>query len=145
ANRRQGTAATKNRSQSAYSTKKMYRQKGTGNARRGDRNSNILVGGARAFGKRPRSFRQDMPRKMRQLAYRNGLQAKDDDGELKLVDKLSFEKPSTKPFAAVLDALKIDRNCLVALTTPRGFAARSAPNVSGSTTTRIDQRNAFEI
>jgi large subunit ribosomal protein L4 len=123
----------------------MYRQKGTGNARRGDRNSNILVGGARAFGKVPRSFRQDMPKKMRRLANRNALLAKVVDGELKLIDKLSFDKPSTKDFTAVLEALKIDRNCLVALTTTCGFAAKSAANVTGVTTTRIDQINAFEI
>lgn len=145
ANRRQGTAATKNRSQTSYSTRKMYRQKGTGNARRGDRGANILVGGGRTFAKRTRDFGQDMPKKMRRLANRNALLAKIVDGELKLVDKLSFDKPSTKAFSGVLEALKIDRNCLVALTTTRGLAARSAANVSGVTTTRIDQINAFEI
>ncbi len=145
ANRRLGTSKTKTRSETSYSTRKMYRQKGTGNARRGDRNANILVGGARAFGKRPRDFRQDMPRKMRRLANRNAILAKVVDGELKLIDKLSFDKPSTKAFSAVLEALKIDRNVLVALTTTRGFAARSAANFDGVSLTRVDQLNAFEI
>ena len=95
ANRRQGSAATKNRSRVAYSTHKMYRQKGTGNARRGAAGTNLMRGGGMAFAKQPKSWRQRMPRKMRRLANRNALLAKAVDQELKVVDQLALDTPST--------------------------------------------------
>ena len=76
ANRRQGSAATRNRSQVEGSTRKLYRQKGTGNARRGPSGTNIMRGGGHAFAKKAKSWRQQMPKKMRRLANRNALLAK---------------------------------------------------------------------
>ena len=97
ANRRQGSAKTKSRSETAYSTRKLYRQKGTGNARRGPAGTNLMRGGGHTFAKRPRSFRKDMPRKMRRLANRNALLAKAIDGEIKLIDSFQFV-PGLLPF-----------------------------------------------
>lgn len=145
ANKRMGTAANKNRSQTAYSTRKMYKQKGTGNARRGDRNANILVGGGRAFAKRARDFSQDMPKKMRRLANRNAILAKAIDGELKLIDSFGVDQPKTKEFAALLNSLGIDRNCLVAVANTGDHTARSAGNLANVTLTRIDQLNVFNV
>jgi large subunit ribosomal protein L4 len=145
ANRRQGSAKTKSRSEVSHSTKKLYRQKGTGNARRGDANSNILRGGAHGHSKKPHSWRLDMPRKMRRLANRNALLAKLVDGEVKLVDKLGLDQPSTKQFASLLSALKIDRSCLVALADTRGPEGRSSRNIDDCTTTQIDRLNAFDL
>jgi len=145
ANRRLGTARNRNRSEVEGSTRKLYRQKGTGNARRGDRKANILRGGGNAKAKRPRSFRQDMPTKMRRLANRNALLAKLVDNEIKLVDKFEFTKPSTRQFDAILAALEIDRRCLLALADTSSHAAVSARNLTNIVLTQIDRLNAFDV
>lgn len=145
ANLRQGTSATKGRGQVEGSTRKLYKQKHTGNARRGSIRSNIMRGGGRGHSKKPHSFRRDMPDKMRRLANRNALLAKAKDGEIKLLDKLSFDKPSTKQFAGLLDALKIDRSCLLALADTRTHQARSAGNLHHVSVSRVDQINVFSL
>ena len=145
ANRRLGTASTKSRADVAHSRRKLYKQKGTGNARRGDANANILRGGGRAFAKSQRSFRQDMPAKMRRLANRNALLAKLVDNEVLIVDSFKFEKPSTSQFNSMLRALEINRTCLVALGDTRGPEARSAKNIEDVTLTLIDRLNAFDL
>ncbi len=145
ANRRQGSAKTKNRSETAYSTRKLYRQKGTGNARRGPAGTNIMKHGGHGFAKRPHSWRQGMPTKMRRLANRNAILAKAIDNEIKLVENLEFEKPSTKAFNGLLDSLKIDRTCLVALPSVTGNEAASARNLENVHVTQIDRLNAFDL
>ena len=91
ANRRLGNAKTKRRGENAYSTRKLYRQKGTGNARRGSAGTNLMRGGGHGFAKSPRSWRQDMPIKMRRLANRNALLAKIVDDEIKIIDNLKSD------------------------------------------------------
>jgi len=145
ANQRQGSAKTRPRSEIQGSSRKLYRQKGTGNARRGDRAANILRGGGHAHAKRPRSWRQRLPKKMRRLANRNALLAKAVDGQIKLVDKFEFEKPSTKEFAQILDVLQIDRSCLLALANTTGHEGRSARNIKGLSITHVDRINAFHL
>ena len=145
ANRRQGSAKTKNRSETSYSTRKLYKQKGTGNARRGAAGTNIMRHGGHGFAKRPHSWRKDMPTKMRRLANRNAVLAKAIDGEIKIVDKLSFDKPSTKSFSTLLTSLKIDRTCLVALPSTSGHEATSARNLEHVNVTQIDRLNAFDL
>lgn len=145
ANQRLGTSKTRNRSEVEGSTKKLYKQKGTGNARRGDRKTNILRGGGHGHSKKPHSWRLDMPRKMRRLANRNALLAKAVDGEIKVLDSLKLDKPSTKAFTSLLSALKIDRTCLLALTDTRGAEARSARNIDDITVTQVDRLNAFDL
>lgn len=153
ANRRQGSASTRNRSRVEGSTRKLYRQKGTGNARRGAIRTNIMRGGGVAFAKQPKSWRLDMPVKMRRLANRNALLAKlvDEAGqplespELKLVDHLSFDKPSTAQFGRMLAALQINRSCLLALENVNGNEALSARNHADITITQIDRLNAYDI
>ena len=144
-NRRLGTAATRSRGKVEGSTRKLYRQKGTGNARRGAIRTNIMRGGGVAFAKHPRSFRQDMPVKMRRLACRNALLAKLVDDEVKLIDGLNFDRPSTRRFAGLLKALHVDRTCLIALEDTRDHAALSARNVDDATVIRIDQLNVFNM
>ncbi|MEO0966107.1 MAG: 50S ribosomal protein L4 [Planctomycetota bacterium] len=145
ANRRLGTSKTKTRSETSYSTKKLYRQKGTGNARRGDRGANILRGGGRALAKRPRSFRQDMPRQMRRLANRNALLAKAVDNEIKLFEGVAFDSPSTKHFKTLAAGLGIDRTCLFAVADTRTPAVASARNLPDIDVTQIDRLNAFDV
>lgn len=145
ANARQGTVKTKKRSEVAYSTRKLYKQKGTGNARRGSAGANILRHGGHGHSKKPHSWRQDMPRKMRRLANRNAILAKVIDGELKIIDSLAFEKPSTKQFGSLLGNLKIDRSCLVALSCTTDAIAKSARNLDNVSVTQIDRLNAFDL
>jgi len=145
ANRRPDNQSTKTRSDVEGSTRKLYKQKGTGNARRGDKKANILRGGGHAKAKVRHSWRQDMPAKMRKLANRNALLAKAIDGEIRLVDSFGMDKPSTKAFAALIEALKIDRTCLVALSDTRGPEAKSAANLEHLDLTQIDRLNAFDL
>lgn len=145
ANRRSTNATTKSRGMVEGSTKKLYKQKGTGNARRGDKKANILRGGGHGKAKVGHSWRQDMPTKMRRLANRNALLAKALDGEIKLIDAPSFDKPSTKQFSDLLSALKVDRTCLVALADVTSPEARSAKNLDNVSTTQIDRLNAFDL
>ena len=145
ANRRQGSARTENRSDTAYSTRKLYKQKGTGNARRGSAGTNLMRKGGMPFAKRPRSWRVDMPTKMRKLANRNALLAKAVDQEIKVVDNLKFDKPSTAGFAKVLKALSIDRTCLVALADMRGHEASSARNLPSVRVTPVTNLNVYDL
>lgn len=145
ANRRQGTVQTKSRGLVEGSTRKLYKQKGTGNARRGPLRTNIMRGGGVAFGKKPHSWRLDMPVKMRRLANRNALLAKLVDGEVRLVESFNFDKPNTKAFSNLLAALKIDRSVLLAVSSTSGNEARSASNLDGVTLTHADRLNAFDM
>ncbi len=145
ANKRQGTVKTKSRHDVEGSTRKLYKQKHTGNARRGPIRTNIMRGGGRAFGKVPHSYRKDMPDKMRRLANRNALLAKAVDGEIKVLDTLSFDKPSTKQFASILTSLKIDRTCLIALENTATPTARSARNLEHVHVTQVNRLNVFDL
>jgi large subunit ribosomal protein L4 len=113
ANKRVGTVATKSRGIAAGSTRKLFRQKGTGNARAGTRRTGKRVGGGMTFAKSLRDFRQTMPRKQRMLARDSAVLAKLRSNNVVVVEGLAFEKPRTKDFVAVLKNLKIERSCLV--------------------------------
>jgi large subunit ribosomal protein L4 len=147
ANRRQGSARTKNRSRIEGSTRKLFKQKGTGNARVGPVRSPIRKGGGVTFAKvrTHENFRQDMPRKMRRLANRNALLAKLVDNEVKCIDNLAFDQPKTSEFKSVLDAVGINRTCLVALDSANRNGVLSARNLANVSTIRTDQLNAFEL
>lgn len=150
ANRRQGSARSKNRAALAYSTKKIYKQKGTGRARHGDKGSNTMRGGGHAHQKtRTREdYHQDMPKKMRRKANRNALLCKLLDNEVRVIDGLSFDSARTKDFVTFLEAIKVDRASLVALSgdAEKSKNARlSARNVDGVQICRADQLNAYEM
>ena len=116
ANLRQGTSRTKSRSEVEASTKKMFRQKGTGNARMGSRGNPIRRGGGHAHQKLPRDWSQDMPKKMRRLANRNAMLAKLKDGAVKVVDEIKLPEPRTRHMAGIWSKLGLDRTVVVALT-----------------------------
>lgn len=122
ANRRHGTASTKTRGEVKGSTRKLYRQKHTGRARRGDIKSPLLRGGGVVFGPKPRNYRQSMPRKMRKLALKCLLSAKVREGNIRLVQELDFKGPKTKDMINVLSSLGIDSSTLI-------LTAQSTPNV----------------
>lgn len=147
ANLRQGSARTKNRAGVEGSTRKLYKQKHTGNARAGAIRTNMRRGGGRAFGKfKPREdFRLDMPVKMRRKANRNALLAKLIDNEVRVIDSLSMTAPKTKEFQALLAACGIDRTCLVAVKPGNENVLRSARNCEGVTVCSSDQLTCWEM
>jgi large subunit ribosomal protein L4 len=96
ANARQGTQSTRGRGEVAGSTRKLFRQKGTGRARQGSARAPHRMGGGIAHGPHPRSYRLDMPKKMRRLAVRSALSAKLAAAQLRFIDSLTLEQPRTK-------------------------------------------------
>src|SRR4051795_5361504 len=115
ANQRQGTAQTQARGEVAGSTRKMYRQKGTGNARTGGIRNPIKKGGGHAKQKRPKDWRQDMPKKARRLARNSAILAKVQSNDIRVLDQIAMDQPKTKLMAGVFKALGIDRSVLFAL------------------------------
>lgn len=113
ANQRRGTASTKTRAEVQGSTRKIRTQKYTGRARQGSIRSPVRVGGGVAFGPRPRSYVQRLPRKMKRLAIRSALSGKLADGQIRVVDELSFARPHTKEMVRVLHNVGIQRSALV--------------------------------
>src|SRR5437764_8907299 len=114
ANQRAGTHSTKRRGEVAGSTKKLFRQKGTGNARVGTRRTNKRRGGGTAKGPKPRDYEYHLPKKAVRAATRMALLSKFQDQETVVVDELTFPEIKTKQVAGVVKALKLDGiTCLV--------------------------------
>jgi large subunit ribosomal protein L4 len=145
ANARQGTASAKTRSEVTGTTKKMYRQKGTGYARAGSRRSPLRRGGGIIFGPKPRSYRQAMPKKMRQLAIKCALSAKARGKELIILDQLSFEQPKTKEMVEVLVALGVDSSALIVTSEPDENMILSARNIPAVSTIQARLLNVVDI
>jgi large subunit ribosomal protein L4 len=145
-NVRAGTAKTKSRAEVAGSTKKMYRQKGTGNARAGSRRSGIRRGGGHIFAKRPRDWSYRLPRKALQLATRMALAAKIRDNEITLIDDLKFDAPKTKDMAAILKALGLDSSSLLVTTAEHDANVyKSARNIHQVTVSPVSGLNAWVL
>ena len=145
ANARQGTASTKTRSEVTGSTRKLFRQKGTGNARPGDVKSPLRRGGGITFGPRPRSYRQAIPKKMRRLALRCVLSAKARDNELVVLEQLSFEQPRTRDMVQILAALGVDSSALVVIPESEENVVKSARNIPRIKTTPASLLNVVDI
>jgi large subunit ribosomal protein L4 len=145
-NLRLGTARTKSRAEVAGSTKKMYRQKGTGNARAGSRRSGIRRGGGHIFAKRPRDWSYRMPRKAVQLATRMALASKIRDKQIVLIDELKFDAPKTKDMAAILKALQLTGGSLLVATAELDANVyKSARNIERVTVSPISDLNALNV
>jgi large subunit ribosomal protein L4 len=146
ANLRQGTFRTKTRGEVAGSTRKLYRQKGTGNARAGARRSGTRRGGGHIFAKRPRDFGWRMPRKALQLATRMALASRLADGEVCLVEGLSFDAPKTSQMAGVLSALGLaSGSVLVSAEKHCDNLWKSARNIEGVSVQSVADLNALAI
>jgi len=145
-NQRQGTVRTKDRSEVAGTTKKMYRQKGTGNARAGSRRSGIRRGGGHIFAKRPRDWSYRLPRKAVQLATRMALAAKIRDDEITLIDELKFDVPKTKEMASILGALKLAGDSLLVTTAEHDTNVyKSARNIAQVDVSPVSDLNALLV
>ena len=145
ANQRQGTVQTLARGEVAGSTRKMFRQKGTGNARTGGIRNPIKKGGGHAKQKRPKEWRQALPKKARQLATKSAILSKFQSGDVRVVSEITLEQPKTKHVAAMFKALGIDRSCLLALAGADEGLVRSARNIDRTTLTTVQQLNAWDI
>lgn len=145
ANARQGTASAKTRGEVVGSSRKLYRQKHTGMARAGRRRSPTRRGGGVTFGPRPRSYRQEMPKKMRRLALRCALSAKARDKELTVLEKLELAHPKTREMAGVLAALGVDSSALIVTGKPEENVVKSARNLAGVKTLPANILNVVDI
>jgi large subunit ribosomal protein L4 len=145
ANRRQGTADSQTRSDVHRSTKKMYAQKHTGRARRGSATSPLLKGGGVVFGPHPRSYRQDMPKKMRRLALRSVLSGKVRDGELKILDKLEINEPKTKLVNEILDRLGVEGTAIIGVALSNDYITMASSNIPGIKTTMVSMLNVADL
>ncbi|HUY88669.1 MAG TPA: 50S ribosomal protein L4 [Pirellulales bacterium] len=145
-NLRLGTAKTKSRGEVAGTTKKMYRQKGTGNARAGSRRSGVRRGGGHIFAKRPRDWTYRLPRKAVQLATRMALASKIRDEQVVVIDDLAFAAPKTKDMASILRALKCDGVSLLVATAGHDVNVyKSARNIAGVSVSPVSGLNALSV
>lgn len=145
ANARQGTHSTLTRGQVDRTKAKVYRQKGTGNARHGSRNAPIFVGGGKAHGPKPRDYTKDMPRKMRQGAIRSALSALARDNQLVFVDKLVMEQPKTKQMKSIITALTGGEKALVLFTHGNTNVQRSVSNLPKSRGLLVNYLNMRDL
>ena len=145
ANQRQGTVRTLARGEVEGSTRKIFRQKGTGNARQGAIRQPVRVGGGHAKQKRPKDWRQALPKKARRLATSSAILLKLQAKEVKVVDDFKIDKIKTKQMIAVYKALGIDRSCLFALDGKNEALEKSARNIDRTTLTTVSQLNAWDI
>jgi large subunit ribosomal protein L4 len=146
ANQRAGTHSTLRRGEVAGSTKKLFRQKGTGNARVGTRRTNKRRGGGTAKGPKPRDYEYHLPRKAVRAATRMAILSKFQDQETIIVDDLAVNEIRTKPVASMLKALKLEgMTCLVGTAKHEPMLYRSMRNIPGVEIAPASQFNAYSV
>jgi large subunit ribosomal protein L4 len=144
ANRRAGNSKVKNRSDVAGSTRKLYRQKGTGRARRGDIKSPLLRGGGVIFGPHPRSYEQKVPKKVRKLALKMALTCKLQDSELLILDRFELGEIKTKAFVSAIESFKATKTLIITSETDNHLEL-SSRNVPGVKVMRCEGLNVYDI
>ena len=146
ANQRQGTHDSKERSEVAYSTKKIIRQKGSGGARHGSIKSNIYVGGGRAFGPHPRYYGFKLNRKLKQLARFSALAYKAQKNAITVVEQFKMEEPKTKQFLSILNNIKANgRRVLFVLPENSENIYLSARNLENVQVATADVVNTYDV
>ena len=146
ADQRQGTHKSKERSEIAGSTRKLFRQKGTGGARRGDINSPLLRGGARVFGPKPRDYSFKLNQKVKVLARKSALSSKITDGAIRIVEDFNFEAIKTKQMVKVLDSFKVNGNRnLFVFAEPQKNVVLSARNIQRTEIMPARNLNTYDI
>ena len=145
ANARQGTADTKTRAEVSGGGRKPWRQKHTGRARQGSTRSPIWKGGGVVFGPHPRSYRMQMPRKMRRLALRSALSAKLADSGIVLLESLALEAPRTRGMLDVLGNLQVESSALILLPERDVNVEQSARNIPDVKTLQATCLNVIDI
>ena len=146
ANQRQGTHKTKDKSEINKSTRKIYRQKGTGNARHGSLKANIFVGGGRAHGPRPRDYSFKLNKKLKRVARLSALSYKASAKNIAIVEDFSLETPKTKEFVGILSNLKVESGrTLVLIPEANRNVLLAGRNIKGNSVMRVSDMNTYEI
>lgn len=146
ANQRQGTHKTKDRSEVAYSTKKIVRQKDSGGARHGSIKSNIFVGGGRAFGPKPRDYSFKLNKKVKRLARCSALSYKAQESAITVVEPFKMEAPKTKELIGILNNIKANsRGVLVVLPENSNNIYLSSRNLENVKVITVNELNTYDI
>lgn len=144
AKKRRGTASTKDRSMISGSTRKLYRQKGTGRARAGSIKSPLRVGGGVVFGPKPRDYSYPLPKKIRRQALKCALTATLKEGKLKVLDSIPLEQIKTRVMADYLRNLNLDR-ALIIIPERDEVVEKSARNIPDVKVLRVAGLNTYDI
>ena len=146
ANQRQGTHATKTKGLIRGGGKKPWKQKHTGRARAGSSRSPLWRGGGTVFGPQPRDYSYSLPKKARRLALKAALSGKFSDGEIIIIDALSFEKPRTKDIVSILKGLELTgKRTLIIVPEYDEAVVLSARNIPGVTVKRVSDLNSYDV
>ncbi len=146
ANRRVGTACTKTRAEVNYSNTKPYKQKGTGNARRGDKKSPIAVGGGTIFGPKPRDYSYSLPKKVKRLALKSLLSLGVEEGRLQIVEDFTSENGKTKDIALIMKAFNTqDQRTVIIMKDDDAMLRRAARNIPYLHVLAYDKLSAKEL
>jgi large subunit ribosomal protein L4 len=146
ANKRQGTAKSKQRNEVSYSTKKIRKQKGGGGARAGSRKSPLFVGGGRVFGPQPRDYSFKLNKKVKRLARISALTYKAKDNNITVLENFSFEAPKTKSFTEMLSKLAVTgKKVLLVTSSADKNIYLSARNLQRSKVVTATDLNTYDI
>jgi len=145
ANKRQGTVQTQARGEVEGSTRKIFRQKGTGNARMGTIRQPVRRGGGHAKQKRPKDWRLALSKTSRHLARNSAILSKIQSNDIRVINQITLAEPKTRHVASIFKALGIDRSCLFALPGRDENLERSARNLDRATLTTVAQLNCWDI
>ncbi len=146
ANQRQGTHATKTKGLVSGGGKKPWKQKHTGRARAGSSRSPLWRGGGIIFGPQPRDYSYDLPKKAKKLALKAALSGKLSDGEITVIDDLSFEKPRTGEMASILKNFELrGKSTLIVVPEYNEAVILSARNIPGVTVRRASDLNSYDV
>lgn len=144
ANRRAGSASTKHRSDVTGSGRKLFRQKGTGRARRGNIKAPLLRGGGVAFGPKPKSWAYQVPKKVKKLALKMALSSKFKDENILILDQFELDEIKTRAFSEVVENLKME-NALIIIDQENENLALSSRNISEFKVMRFEGLNVYDI
>ena len=146
ANRRQGNASTKSRSEVNLTKSKPFRQKGTGRARAGSANSPLWVGGGIAFGPKPRDYNQKVNVKMRRLALKSAYSIKAREEKIRIIEDFSLDEPKTKDISGMLKALGINgEKTMVLLGRKDDVLVKSSRNIVTLNTELVENANTYDL
>ena len=146
ANQRQGTHKSKERGEIKGSTRKLYRQKGTGSARKGSIKSPILRGGGRVFGPKPRDYHQKVNKKVNRLARKSALSSKVAGGNVIVLEDFTFDAPQTKAFKDILGSLdQTGKKTLLVTTDHEKNVYLSSRNLPKASVARAQDLNTYQI
>ena len=146
ANQRQGTHKSKQRNEIAGSTRKLYKQKGTGGARAGNIKSPLFNGGGRVFGPQPRDYSFKLNKKLKQLARRSALSYKAKDNSIVILEDFSFDSVKTKNYVQLVTDLKVaSEKTLLVLAVANNNVYLSSRNIKSAKVITADQLNTYDV